>query len=181
MKFCTTDRTPKLSEDWSPQRYAQPRLSTASDVEPPGTSTINEAPYKGQAGVWVTYVQLVIPKLTSKLTRDIGFQVAGIPASVHQVGWPNANKLFEAQQRLPISHIHEFLAITYIVNVGKVPKKAVNIIPAQQLANRGHISQQPRTSLKSTEKHNSDTFWRLLSGLDNGRAVKGEPCHQISV
>ena len=100
------------------------------------------------------------------------------------MGWPDANQQFKdplAQRRLPISYILEFFVIVYIANVGKAAEKAVNIIPAQQLANRGHISQQLRTSLKSTEKRYSDTFWRLLFGLNNGRTVKGEPSHQIGI
>ena len=103
------------------------------------------------------------------------------------MGWPDANQPFEdsrAQRRLPISYILEFFAVTCVANVGKATEKAVNIMPAQQLANRDNISQQLRTSLKSMEKRHSGTFWRLLTGLDNGRTVKGElidakPAHKI--
>jgi len=100
------------------------------------------------------------------------------------MGWPDTNQSFEdspAQRRPPISYILEFFVVAHIANVGKAVEKAVNIISAQQFVNHGHISQQPRTSLKSTEKCYSDTFRRFLSGLDNGRAVEGEPSHQIGV
>ena len=100
------------------------------------------------------------------------------------MGWPDANqplKNFPTQRRLPISYILKFFAIACTVDVRKAAEKAINIILAQQLANRSHISQQLRTSLKSTKKRHSDTFWRLLSCLDNRRAVKGKPSHQIGV
>ena len=78
-----------------------------------------------------------------KPTRNIGLQVTGVPASIQQVGWPDANQPFEdspTQRRLPFPYILEFFTIDYITNVGKAPKKAVDVMTAQQFVDRSHIS-----------------------------------------
>ena len=127
----------------SPQRHAQPRLSIASNIKLPGKSCIDEAPHEAQAAVRIAYIQLVIPKLMSKPTRNIGLQVTDVPASIQQVGWPDANQPFEdssTERRMPFPYILEFFTIACITNVGKAPKNAVDVMTAQQFTDRSHIS-----------------------------------------
>jgi len=113
------------------------------DEEPPGVSTVNKAPQEGQTGVRIINIELVIPELTSKLTWDIRLQIAGIPAPVHQMRWPDANQPFKdpsTQRCLPISHILEFFSIAHITDIREAPEETSDIVQTQQLADRDHIS-----------------------------------------
>ena len=78
----------------------------------------------------------------SKPAGDVRLQIAGISAPVHQVRSLDANQPFEnfpAQRHLSIPDILEFLSISRIVDVGETPKETIHVVPAQQLADRGHV------------------------------------------